>query len=58
MATAKAVKAKALGEVATYAVLSQLNHDGDAYVLGDRIELDSVTAKPLVDLKVIEPAKD
>lgn len=58
MATAKKTKAQERGELAPYAVLSRLDHDCEIYMPGDRVELDSATARPLLDVKVIEPAKD
>lgn len=58
MAIAKAVKANPRVETAKYNVLSCLDHDGFFYNAGAPITLDAETATVLLELKVIERAKD
>lgn len=39
-----------------YTVLSPLDHDGEPYKRDDQVELTEDQARPLLDLKVVQPA--
>lgn len=47
---------KPAGPAATYKVLSPLEHDQDAYAVGESIELTPEQAAPLLAVKAIEAA--
>lgn len=42
---------------AAYKVLDALHHDGEAYALGDKVELTEDEAAPLLATRVVESAK-
>ncbi len=54
---AAAAKAAAEGKGTSYVVLGNLDHDGERYSRDDTVELDPLTAEPLLAAGVVKPAE-
>jgi hypothetical protein len=55
--TQAAAAAADAGKPDTYVVLSNLMHDGDFYVPGEKVKLDPISAEPLIAAGVVEATK-